>query len=832
MFQRLPPHAASLFPDLQMRIRLYRRTLLVVLSLLVLAAAAPAAARDTRSVELVVTLRTPSLSAAANHDRALASVTMLRSRLQLDSPASVAYLALLRRQQNAVTARIRAAILGAYIHWRYSVTLDGLAVVVPRNAAGTLARVPGVAKVWPTATYHASLDSTPQLIGAPAVWGSTLATAGQGIKIGIIDEGVDQTHPFFSPAGFTMPAGFPKGDPAYTTAKVIVARAFPPPSPAYVNAGLPFDPSFSEHGTHVAGIAAGDHGTNAPAFASQPLSGIAPAAYIGNYKALTIPTPCCGLDGNAPEIAKAIDQAVADGMDVINLSLGEPEIDPSRDIVVKAINGAARAGVVPCIAAGNEGGSLGEGSIGSPGAASLAITAAASTTPRDGSTPDIVADFSSIGPTPYSLQLKPDVTAPGVGVLSSVPGSWGEFSGTSMAAPHVAGAAAVLKQRHPSWTVAQVKSALMLTGDAAYADDEQSKEATPLREGGGRIYLPRADTPLVFASPSSLSFGLLKPGTTKTISIALADAGGGAGAWTVSAGQALGARVTAPASVSVPGTLVVKAAIPAKARQSDGTGFLVLTHGTDVRRIPYWLYVERPKLGKPAQTLSKTGTYSGDTRKGRASVNSYRFPQPVSGTPLAGPEQVFGVPLKRTVANFGVRIVSQARGVKVTPLVVRDGDENRLTGYVGFPGNLNPYLGSLDQAEPVAGAVLPGRGTYDVVFDTTSKANAGKFTFRFWINDVTPPGVKLLGYSGGVVRLSVRDTGAGVDPNSLDGFIDDQEAAVTFSKGVASVTTGTLAAGKHTVEFFASDYQEVKNMEDVLRILPNTRGVSATFTVP
>ena len=153
-------------------------------------------------------------------------------------------------------------------------------------------------------------------------------------------------------------------------------------------------------------------------------------------------------------------------MNVINLSLGEPEIEASRDIVIRAIDGAARAGVVPCIAAGNEGDS-GKGSVSSPGSAPLAITAAASTTGRT-QQPDILADFSSIGPTPYSLQLKPDVTAPGVSVLSSVPQKgFSEFSGTSMASPHVAGAAALLKQAHPTWTVAQIKSALMQTGDPA-----------------------------------------------------------------------------------------------------------------------------------------------------------------------------------------------------------------------------------------------------------------------------------------------------------------------------------------------------------------------------
>src|SRR5262249_54060899 len=152
----------------------------------------------------------------------------------------------------------------------------------------------------------------------------------------------------------------------------------------------------------------------------------------------------------------------------------------------------------------------GKGSVGSPGNAPLAITAAASTTGR-GFAPDILADFSSIGPTPYSLQLKPDVTAPGVSVVSSVPareGTWAAFSGTSMASPHVAGAGALRREQHPGWSVAQIKSALMTPGDPAYVDEARTIEGSPLNEGGGRIDLPRATAPLFFAAPSSLSFGL------------------------------------------------------------------------------------------------------------------------------------------------------------------------------------------------------------------------------------------------------------------------------------------------------------------------------------
>jgi len=253
--------------------------------------------------------------------------------------------------------------------------LDGLAVVAPAGSAHAIAALPGVASVTPSVRYGRTLFSSPAVIGAPQVWGPTLSTAGEGMKIGIIDDGIDQTHPFFAPTGYIYPPGFPKGQNAYTTPKVIVARAFPPATHAYAGSTLPFDPDQSDHGLHVAGIAAGNNGTTTRS--GIRLSGIAPRAYLGNYRVLTIPTNDFGLDGNSPEIAAAIEAAVRDGMDVINLSIGEPEITPSRDIVVQAIDGAARAGVVPVISAGNEFDALGFGSIDSPGSAPDAITAAA-----------------------------------------------------------------------------------------------------------------------------------------------------------------------------------------------------------------------------------------------------------------------------------------------------------------------------------------------------------------------------------------------------------------------------------------------------------------------
>src|SRR5579885_2514100 len=244
----------------------------------------------------------------------------------LQSASHAAYARQLAAQQNTVARTVQTTLPGATVRWRYHLVLDGFSVVLPRDEVSALSRVAGVAEVWPNLRYHALRTTDgPGQIGAPQLWGPQLQTAGQGMKIGIIDDGVYAQHPYFDPAGFHYPPGFPKGQVRYATPKVIVQRAFAPPGETWKYANTPFDPVNSFHATHVAGIAAGDHGAKA---GSDLISGVAPDAWIGNYKALTVPTPEFGLDGNSAEIAAAIEAAVRDGMNVINLSLGEPEVDP------------------------------------------------------------------------------------------------------------------------------------------------------------------------------------------------------------------------------------------------------------------------------------------------------------------------------------------------------------------------------------------------------------------------------------------------------------------------------------------------------------------------
>src|SRR5439155_22358936 len=94
---------------------------------------------------------------------------------------------------------------------RSRIVVDRLAVSHPQNEVAALEHLPGVARVYPSVAYHALRSSSPGFIGAPALWGPTLATAGNGMKIGIIDDGIDKTHPYFRAKGYRMPRGYPKG---------------------------------------------------------------------------------------------------------------------------------------------------------------------------------------------------------------------------------------------------------------------------------------------------------------------------------------------------------------------------------------------------------------------------------------------------------------------------------------------------------------------------------------------------------------------------------------------------------------------------------------------
>ena len=780
---------------------------------------------------LSLTLGVTSDDAAARTE----VVVLLESRpLARDADAA----ATIEVQQRTFRRELARELPDARVGWSYRLVANGFSVSLPESEVPQLRALAGVRDVLAAGGYEPQLASTPEQIGARALWGATLDTAGQGVKIGIIDSGIDATHPFFDPTGYAMPQGFPKGQRAFTTAKVIVARVFAPAGTQLPSTKVPYDERDSSHGTHVAGIAAGNADTPT---GQGRVSGVAPRAYLGNYKVFVETDAGVSPNANAPAIVAAIEAAVADGMDVINFSGGEPEIEPSRDVVALALDAAAAAGVVPVVAAGNDYSELGAGSVASPSNSARAISVGAVDV---GGTPTkrVHAGFSSVGPTTISHRLKPDVAAPGVAVLSSVDGDWAALSGTSMAAPHVAGAAGLLVQRHPTWTPDQVRSALVQTGVDAV--NTEGDVVGPQFQGGGVVGLGKADQPLVFARPSSLSFGLFEGrGWAKKESVTLEDAGGGAGTWSVRLQQhqrAPGVSLDlATSNVSVPGELAFEVRVAGAPRAGELSGYLVLRRGAEVRRIPYWGRRTAQGIARqPFTTLRRAGVIRSTTTGRRNLVSRYRYPENPRGvgvtTVLRGPERVYRLRLTKRAANFGVVITQRGRSSRVEPRVVAGFDENRLTGYAGLPVNHNPYSERFREPVLAAGALSPAPGEYAVVFDSASRSQAGTFSFRYWVNDVTPPTLRLRTRAvarGSPVLVSATDAGAGIYPESVFATLDGDRVDATFRRGVVSVSTAGLESGLHRLRVRISDYQESKNTENVARILPNTRWLTATFRV-
>jgi len=367
---------------------------------------------------VIVRLSAPPL-AAWTSDRSLSSASRAQ-HLDVHSASSRAYLAKLAKLQDAAAAQMRAAIPSAQFEERFSILLDGITVRLPAKSLPKLLGVSAVTKIYPNLSYTSTMDRGPSVIKATDLQAAT-GDKGQGIKIAVVDTGVDPTSPFLNPAGFSYPPGFPRGDLKLTTPKVIVARVFPGPVRDQLSA-VPFDKT-EPHGTHVSGIAAGDEGTNAPAGPDHPavanLSGVAPKAWIGNYRVFTVPTPL-GHQANTPEIVSAFESAVADGMNVINFSGGGPQTDPANDAMYETIHNVALAGVVPVIAAGNDREDFGLGTAGSPGTAPDAISVAAT------SNSHVFAPALGVVNGPPSLGAIPLQSAGG----AKLPGAWSTLDQT------------------------------------------------------------------------------------------------------------------------------------------------------------------------------------------------------------------------------------------------------------------------------------------------------------------------------------------------------------------------------------------------------------------
>jgi subtilisin family serine protease len=628
-------------------------------------------------------------------------------RVKLDGQKTKSVKAALAAQRNALKSWLRTNAPKAKVTGEYDFSLNAIAVRLNGTSLDTLRKAPGVAAVQLQGLFHPTADD-PDLARIDGLLGWTAAGAsasnsdpstwaGAGVQVGIIDSGVDVSHPCFDDTGF--PATAQLGDKRFTNNKVIVAKVFnnKAGSKGYTAEAI------GEHGTHVGGTVACDLKTPAVVDGvdiTYDPSGVAPGAQLGSYNVFP------GDDGDArsEDILNAIEAAVVDGMDVLNMSLGGGS-HGIQDLLTVAVDNVDRAGVVVAISAGNEG--PGVMTIGSPGMAERALTAGASTVGHfvglsvsggstevyaatgdfpvpaapitaalaavknadgtlgagctaasvpaatvsgkialisrgtctfgtkvanakaagavaaiivnnvagdpiamaadtalpadaqqlpavmtalstkaallalDGQTVtigsdlayritdsnDIMAGFSSQGPVDVSYRVKPDVVAPGVNVLSSIPmsycdndveGCWAFFQGTSMASPHLAGMAAVVRAAHPGWDAWQVRSAIANTAKldvlTRYTDGT-TVDTNVQKVGNGLADLDAAVMAKVALSRPSVSFGAV-PNTagqtlTQTVTLTNLTASTLNLPLSVSDGPGAGSFTVSPSSVSL-----------------------------------------------------------------------------------------------------------------------------------------------------------------------------------------------------------------------------------------------------------------------------------------
>lgn len=336
----------------------------------------------TRDLQLIVEMTDPPMARAfagqpARLPSGRSALMQGRNRLQMDSQQAIDYRNKLARGRQPAEDHLRQ-LSGAQIQGTTDVVMNSIIVRVPVEHYFEVRRTAGVKKVYFSRYLRMNLDAAAQTHNAAALWARVAggsANAGAGQKIGIIDTGIDNTNPMFAdstpPTPSSYPPGFPKVDSfsnsPYTNHKVIVARDYL----NLLNRQFVTDARDEVgHGTFVAGCAAGKL-YNAP---KAQISGMAPGAYLGSYKIFG--TPGINDFTTTAAVLAGINDAVADGMDVINLSLGALDyLPPSEDPEVDAINSAIAAGVVVCLAAGNEGPDT--HSINSPGSADDAISVGA-----------------------------------------------------------------------------------------------------------------------------------------------------------------------------------------------------------------------------------------------------------------------------------------------------------------------------------------------------------------------------------------------------------------------------------------------------------------------
>ncbi|HLP81328.1 MAG TPA: S8 family serine peptidase, partial [Nitrosomonas sp.] len=293
-------------------------------------------------------------------------------KIDFDSNTVKSYRAQLSAQRNEFKRWLQANAPKAKITGQYDIALNAVAVQLNGTSLAMLATAPQVQHVEYQGLYYPTMDDPDlAIISAEAAWAVNggSANAGAGVKVAIVDSGIDFKHPCFNDTGY--PGQSQLGDTRFTNNKVIVAKVFNMKTP-----GRGYTPeAINAHGTHVAGTVACNYNTPLTVFGvpiPYNMSGVAPRALLGNYNVF----PANVDNARSEDIMNALEAAYADGFDVANMSLGG-NAHGIQDLLTIAVDNLDMANMVVAISAGNEG--PGHYTVGSPGSAARALTAGAST---------------------------------------------------------------------------------------------------------------------------------------------------------------------------------------------------------------------------------------------------------------------------------------------------------------------------------------------------------------------------------------------------------------------------------------------------------------------
>uniref|UniRef100_A0AAU2JZ88 S8 family serine peptidase n=1 Tax=Streptomyces sp. NBC_00049 TaxID=2903617 RepID=A0AAU2JZ88_9ACTN len=611
----------------------------------------------------------------------------------------------------------------------------------------------GLKKLWLDGKVEANLERSTQQVGATAAWAA--GYDGTGTKVAVLDTGTDLEHPDL------------KG-------RVDASKNF---------TDSDTDADRQGHGTHTISTVGGSGAESGGA-----KKGVAPGARLLSGKVLN--DGGYGLDS---WIIAGMEWAVENKADVVSMSLGDPSQSACDDPLAAAAERLSQQGPLFVIAAGNSG--PGNNTVSSPGCAPSVLTVGA--VDRD----DTTASFSSRGPAGLQHTLKPEIAAPGVGISAAAAGGRGVYayqsmSGTSMATPHVAGAAAIVKQRHPEWSAQQLKAALVGSANTKVPGDVRET-------GGGRLDVKAALATTVTSAPAvqggtynwpqdrsdrtSVEVPYTNPGKSPvTLNLAVEKVTGNDGSPVRSQVARLDKRtVTIPAGATVTVPLALDPAAKLERSQyGDVTGRIVATANGVRVSTPFSLYVEpqtvtlRVKLvdrsGKPAggpSSLDVIGTddASGERRFNDGSVDQvYRvrpgayFLSAFVGTPDSGD----GAELIDSLTYLGR---PQVEVKKDTTIVLDARKAGRLAVETDKPFEArNTTLGfarSWDDIWLHAGTAMGGRTIRGFYASVEGRAEDGDFEFGSYWRAAAPLVAELKAVGGPVLHPITASTGS----DNLDG---------------------------------------------------------------